>query len=556
MNLETFAIIALVLAALPCGLFLANLSAYRSLAKRTTKSALPVSVLIPARNEEQNIRATLEAALTTRGIQFEVIVLDDHSTDDTAKIVSELAMRDARVRLETAPPLPAGWCGKQHACHVLAQHARYPLLVFIDADVRLTADALARMAGFLQQSDTALASGVPHQELGTFSEQLLIPLIHFILLGFLPMRAMRRTKSPAFAAGCGQLFIVRRDAYQICGGHAQLRDSLHDGIKLPRVFRQAGFRTDLFDATDIATCRMYRTNAETWRGLGKNATEGLAAPATIIPMTVLLIGQILPFVLLLLAVPGSRAFYLSAIGGGLALIPRVVAAQRFQQSWLGALLHPLSVLFLLGIQWQSLLRKILGQPMQWKGRDYLPAKNNSNPVAARIALMIASATLLFASPAGAESAAPTIVVLNLSCPSFELPDQFGTNHLITFPQPQPTVFIVADRKGSEQIATWVAALKAHSGGRLKIIGVANIRGAPGWVQGMIRKKFRKQYAYPILIDGSGKLPAWLHSQDDVANVFLLSPAGGLLATEHGPCDDDSLRRLMQATDLVREAKSQ
>ena len=78
-----------------------------------------------------------------------------------------------------------------------------------------------------------------------------------------------------------------------------LRDSLHDGIKLPRVFRQAGFATDLFDATDLATCRMYRTNAETWRGLGKNATEGLAAPGTIVPMTALLLGgQILPFVLL------------------------------------------------------------------------------------------------------------------------------------------------------------------------------------------------------------------------------------------------------------------
>ncbi len=137
MNLEILALIALVMAAIPCGLFLANLSVYRPLAKSRSKTPQSVSVLIPARNEEQNIRATLAAVLANREIDFEVIVLDDHSTDDTAKIISEMSAQDSRVRLEIAPPLSAGWCGKQHACHVLAQHARHPLLVFIDADVRL-----------------------------------------------------------------------------------------------------------------------------------------------------------------------------------------------------------------------------------------------------------------------------------------------------------------------------------------------------------------------------------------------------------------------------------
>ena len=164
----------------------------------------------------------------------------------------------------------------------------------------------------MERRGAALASGVPRQELGTLSERLLIPLIHFILLGFLPMRAMRRTRWPSMSAGCGQLFIARRDAYEQCGGHAMLRDSLHDGIKLPRVFRQAGLATDLFDATNLATCRMYHTNADTWRGLGKNATEGLAAPGTILPMTALLLGgQVLPFVLL--------AFAPSLSSSGLAL---------------------------------------------------------------------------------------------------------------------------------------------------------------------------------------------------------------------------------------------
>ncbi len=416
MNFDTLALIALVLAAIPCGLFLLNQFVYRPLSNQKPGSAESITVLIPARNEEKNIRATLAAVLANRGVEFQVIVLDDHSTDGTTGIVSAFAAQDPRVRLESAPPLPAGWCGKQHACHVLARLARNPLLVFIDADVRLAPDALARMVGFmgrdsvsdcgsplplsdasqsargLAQSKTsrsssppvdrkspivnpiALASGVPRQELGTFSERLLLPLIHFVLLGFLPMHAMRRTLWPSMSAGCGQLFIARRDAYERCGGHAMLRDSLHDGIKLPRVFRQAGFRTDLFDATDLATCRMYHTNGETWRGLGKNATEGLAAPGTIVPMTALLLGgQVLPLVLCACApMLSSIGLVLALVATTLAFLPRLVAAAMFRQSPGSALLHPLGVLALLAIQWHALARHFLGRPVEWKGRSYGP----------------------------------------------------------------------------------------------------------------------------------------------------------------------------------------
>jgi len=391
MNFDALALIALVLAAIPCGLFLLNLSVYRHLPRSSRREEAlritskfhsepshvgchGISVLIPARNEEKNIHSTLEAVLANRGEDFEVIVLDDHSTDGTRSIVSKHAAGDPRVRLESAPPLPVGWCGKQHACHVLARLARHPLLVFIDADVRLAPDALARMGGFMSHTDIALASGVPRQELGTFSERLLLPLIHFVLLGFLPMHAMRRTLCPSMSAGCGQLVIARRAAYEKCGGHAMLRDSLHDGIKLPRVFRQARFRTDLFDATDLATCRMYYTNAETWRGLGKNATEGLAAPGTIVPITALLFGgQVLPLVLCAFApLLSTFGLVLAVLATGLALFPRLVAAALFRQPLGSVLLHPLGVLALLAIQWHALGRHCLGRPADWKGRSYGP----------------------------------------------------------------------------------------------------------------------------------------------------------------------------------------
>jgi glycosyltransferase involved in cell wall biosynthesis len=372
MRLEILASIAFVLAAFPCLLFLINLRIYRPIPPRKSRAANSISVLIPARNEDNNIDATLRAVLASRDCNFEVIVLDDHSTDRTAEIVAAFSQRDSRVRLARTPSLPSGWCGKQHACHVLAQLARYPLLVFMDADVRLAPDALARMSGFMEDNNSALASGVPRQELGTISEILLIPLIHFVLLGFLPMHAMRRSRRPAMSAGCGQLFIARNEAYKQCGGHAMLRTSLHDGLMLPRVFRRAGLQTDLFDATDLASCRMYRTNLETWRGLGKNATEGLAAPGTILPMTLLLVcGQLMPFGLLVLfAHPTPPVFLIIAGAAFLSWLPRLVAAKKFHQPFVSALLHPLGILALLAIQWHAWGRHLAGRPSMWKGRQY------------------------------------------------------------------------------------------------------------------------------------------------------------------------------------------
>ncbi len=368
-------LVAVFLAAVPAAMLFANLRLYRP-APMPGDDVPSISVLIPARNEEASIAAAVEAALASRHVDLEVIVLDDHSEDRTAELVRSLCEKDSRVRLLAAPDLPPGWCGKQHACHVLARAARMPLLVFLDADVRLGPDGLARLAAFQALTDADLVSGVPFQETKTLLERLLIPLIHFVLLGFLPLSRMRRYTSPSYAAGCGQLFLARRKAYEQIGGHAAIRTTLHDGIRLPRAFRAAGKKTDLCDATDLASCRMYRNAAEVWRGLAKNATEGLAAPGRIVPATVFLLGgQVLPFVLLAASAWLSPVeIALAALAALLAYAPRVQSALRFRQSALGAALHPLGVLLLVSIQWYALLRRLVGRPATWKGRSYQAAK--------------------------------------------------------------------------------------------------------------------------------------------------------------------------------------
>ncbi|MFM8735741.1 MAG: glycosyltransferase family 2 protein [Pirellulales bacterium] len=373
------AVVALLLAVLPALLTLANLRAFRPPPAPPPGHRPRVSVLVPARNEEQAIERLCRDVLASEAVDLELVILDDASDDATAAIVGRIAAEDPRVRLVPGKTLPPGWCGKQHACWQLTQAARHDTWVFLDVDVSPTPDAIARAAAFLDASGAALGSGFPRQRTACILDWLLLPLIHFILLGFLPLARSRRDPSPGMAAGCGQLFVTRRVDYGRAGGHEAIRASLHDGVKLPRAYRRAGLATDIFDATEIAACRMYDRDREVWRGLSKNATEGIGSPPTIVPFTILLAGgQILPFGLLAAgfatgwsgwptwAIPAAVAAAL------LAWLPRVIEAVRFRQSLGSAILHPVGVAVFLAIQWIALVRRSLGFKTAWRGRSLAP----------------------------------------------------------------------------------------------------------------------------------------------------------------------------------------
>jgi glycosyltransferase involved in cell wall biosynthesis len=368
---------ALVIAAIPARLFYLNLRLYQEPPAPLPAGFRPrVSVLIPARNEERTIRAAVESVLVSEEVELEVIVLNDHSDDATAAIVGQIAKTDARVRVLNGPELPDGWSGKQYACWNLAKNASFDWLLFVDADVRLAATGLARMAAFQRQSGADLVSGIPFQETRTLVEKLVIPIAHFLLLGFLPFDRMRAHRNPAYGAGCGQLFFARRSSYEHAGGHGAIRSTLHDGLELPRAFRRAGLMTDLCDATPVATCRMYRNVSELWRGLTKNAIEGLGAPGLIVPSTlVLLLGQVLPVVLLGVSIWHASAALVPAVAAtASAYYPRLAGVRRFGQPLAGALLNPVGVLIFLAVQWYSLFARGVGRPRSWKGRVYVKAQ--------------------------------------------------------------------------------------------------------------------------------------------------------------------------------------
>ena len=381
-------------ALLPAVLFCVNLRRYRAPAALLEARRFFLSVLIPARNEAANIEAAIRAVLVSRDAELEVLVLDDDSADATGEIVSALAAEDPRVRLVNGRGLPPGWNGKQHACWLLAGQASHGLLVFLDADVRVAPDLLARMAAFREGTGTGLVSGFPRLVTVTWLEKLLLPLIHFVLLGFLPMGSMRRSTVPSVAAGCGQFMLAERAAYFASGGHAAIRETMHDGLMLPRAMRKAGFRTDIADITELASVRMYDSAAKVWQGLAKNATEGIATVGKIVPLSIVLfLGQVLPMLAMLsFVLAGALAYaYRVKLGSagvnvafsqvaawlagllalsGASLLPRFLAVRRFRQPLGSALLHPVGIMVLLSVQWYALARKVFGRPVGWRQRTY------------------------------------------------------------------------------------------------------------------------------------------------------------------------------------------
>lgn len=337
------------------------------------RTAVPmVSVCIPARNEEANIEACVRSVLANVDVAVEVLVYDDQSTDATPAILARLVAEDARVRVVPTQPLPQGWNGKQWGCERMGQAAHGQWVLFTDADVRFERDCVARTLARAESLGADLLSTVPRQVTGSWAEHAVIPLISFVLLSYLPMARMRATTSPAASGACGQFILARRDAWLASGGHAAFRASMHDGIKMPRAFRRAGFRTDLFDGTDLVQCRMYRGFGQVWRGFAKNAYEGLGSPVLLLFVTLLHgCAVLLPWLTLALGLAGVAMAtwvpWVAALTIVAGFAQRIVLARRFAHAWASVALHPVGILMLTVIQWHSVWLHLTGR-RAWKGR--------------------------------------------------------------------------------------------------------------------------------------------------------------------------------------------
>ncbi len=326
---------------------------------------VPVSLLVPARDEARRIAPTVRSLLAQQGLaDVEILVLDDGSTDGTADVVTEVAGGDPRLRVLTGPPPPSGWLGKPHACARLADAAGGEILVFVDADVVLAPHAVAAAVAVLGGPEPlALLCPWPRQLVTGPLGRLVQPLLAWSWLTTVPLRVAERSGRPSMALGCGQFLLVDAAALARAGGWAAVRGAVLDDISLARAVRRSGGRTGVADGSGLATCRMYDSGPELRAGYRKSLWAAFGSPAGAVAVgAALALVYVLPPVA---ALTGSRT---GAAGYAAAVAGRMLAS-RFVESRSGwdVAAHPLSILAVLGLLTSSFVGRARGS-LRWKGR--------------------------------------------------------------------------------------------------------------------------------------------------------------------------------------------
>ena len=232
------------------------------------ESVIPdVSIIVPARNEEASIGDCLKSLMAQTGVAFEIIVVDDDSTDHTREIAESVA----GVRVISPDPLRENWTGKNNALISGAKHARAAWILFTDADTVHLAGSLARALDEAKGERADLLSYSPEQVVVTFAERAVMPVIFAELAAQYPPHKVREQNSGIVAAN-GQYILARREAYEAVGGHAAVAAKILEDVALARLFRNAGYRVYFRYGGDAVRTRMYRS----WEQLREGWTKNLA----------------------------------------------------------------------------------------------------------------------------------------------------------------------------------------------------------------------------------------------------------------------------------------
>jgi chlorobactene glucosyltransferase len=346
-----------------------------------TEAAPYVTIVVPARDEAANIGRCVQSLLAQDYpvYRLAIIVVDDHSADDTAAIVRTLAATNPRLSLLSSPPLPPRWTGKSHACWVGARAAApaSEWLCFIDADVWGERELLSSAMHAAKERDLDLLSLAPRQELKSFAERLILPC-GLILLSFTQDLREVQAQSGSGVTATGQFMLIRRDAYEALGGHAAVSGAICEDLEIARHLKQFGRAVLLMSGEDVVSTRMYTGWPTLWPGLAKNLVDTLGGRRS--TLTVAAIAVILAWAAI--AIPlvdligwaqdsplAWAALVLALLGSAAAFALHIAAARHFRIPLYYGLLFPLGYTVGAVMAVDSVRRRVRGR-VSWKGRIY------------------------------------------------------------------------------------------------------------------------------------------------------------------------------------------
>ena len=341
-----------------------------------TGSNLPlVSIILPVRNQAQTVGDCVNSLVGLEYPNKEIIVVDGGSTDGTRELVQKFANE---ITLVDEEPLPAGWVGKNWACHLGYKKSRGELLLFTDGDSVHATDSLGRSVNYFQAEKADLVTLAPGTILRSFWERLLQPPI-FLLIMILVGGKLVNDDDRQNAIGNGQYMLFRRDAYDKIGGHYAVRDKIIEDYSLGRLLKKAGMRLRFVTAPDAIGVRMYASLGEIWRGWRKNfytVSEKHMLPRAVARIFLMFTFLVLPFavlgygVVLATATPLNAYLIAGLFMSGLLWLGIVMLDNSIGVSSLYALMFPLAIFVYILIGIDSTVRGSLGYGFSWKGRVY------------------------------------------------------------------------------------------------------------------------------------------------------------------------------------------
>jgi chlorobactene glucosyltransferase len=329
---------------------------------------------VPARNEEPNIANCVGGLLNQDYPDYQVIVLDDNSTDRTWEILQDFAQKSSILKVIKGKPLPDDWLGKHWACSQLAEAADGELLLFVDADTVHAPDMLRCAASAMAGEDAALISALPSQIVVTWAEQLTIPAFYLGTLCGIPIGLTRIQRNPLLFACVGQFLLFTRQAYEASGGYAAVRRNVVDDVAIGRRVHSMGLRYRLLDGNRHISCRMYHNSREVWKGLTKsNFATFNFDPFLLISMYLLVLAVFIgPLAILGINLAQSQPHvdltFAAIMAVFLTLVLWWVNQIRFHFSPYLIILYPLSAIAMIVIAFASMILTMQGKA-EWKGRN-------------------------------------------------------------------------------------------------------------------------------------------------------------------------------------------
>jgi cellulose synthase/poly-beta-1,6-N-acetylglucosamine synthase-like glycosyltransferase len=322
---------------------------------------LSFSLLIPCRNEEENVLALVDSLAAVTHPRCEVIFINDNSTDRTYELLLHAVADHSAMSVINAEPLPHGWLGKPWALSHGVKQAKNDFVVTVDADVRLTSDAISRIDTVLKRTGVDFLSPYPAQIALTLSERLIQPLLQWTWMTTVPLRLAMKSARPSLAVANGQFFFIRKSSLDKAGGFEAIKSSVLDDIDLARLLIRNGFHGGVCDGSTVASTRMYSNFSEIRAGYGKSLSQGFGGiVGSLAIAAAMALSGLLPFIY---AITGSTVATIALL---LVIASRLVSAFSSRSLLIDALLHPIStVVFIYLLLYSNLYRK----QITWKGRS-------------------------------------------------------------------------------------------------------------------------------------------------------------------------------------------